>query len=127
MNPLALEWVEKAEGDHAAALCLAGSAAPVRDAICFHAQQCVEKYLKAWLQEKNVAFRRTHDLEELLDLVLPSVPAWAAWKADFLVLNTHAVEFRYPGRSAVPADVEHAQKVAEEVRREVRDHLGLST
>jgi HEPN domain-containing protein len=45
---------------------LAQAAAPVQDAIYFHAQQCIEKYLKASLQEANIAFRRTHDLEELL-------------------------------------------------------------
>lgn len=66
MNPLTLEWAQKAEGDHEAAQCLAKSAAQLHDAICFHAQQCIEKNLKAWLQEANVQFPRTHDVEELL-------------------------------------------------------------
>jgi hypothetical protein len=35
-------------------------------------------------------------------LILPTVQAWAAWKADFLILTTHAVDFRYPGKSAHP-------------------------
>jgi HEPN domain-containing protein len=96
MNPLTLEWAQKAEGDYTAAKCLAQSATPVFDAVCFHAQQCVEKYLKAWLQEANIAFRRTHDLEELLALILPTVPAWSSWEPDFLTLTTHAVDFRYP-------------------------------
>jgi hypothetical protein len=30
------------------------------DAGCFHAQQCVEKYLKAWLQESNIAFGKIY-------------------------------------------------------------------
>jgi HEPN domain-containing protein len=111
MNPLTLEWVQKADGDYAAAKCLAQSPAPVYDAICFHAQQCVEKYLKAWLQEANIAFRRTHDLEELLDLILPTVPAWASWQPDFLILTTHAVDFRYPGKSSSDADAQHAVKM----------------
>jgi HEPN domain-containing protein len=76
MNPLTLEWVQKAEADHAAAQCLAQSPSALHDAVCFHTQQCIEKYLKAWLQEANTAFRRTHDLEELLDLIVPTMPRW---------------------------------------------------
>lgn len=43
-------WVNKAENDlAAAALTLkAGRKAPA-DTVCFHAQQCVEKYVKALL------------------------------------------------------------------------------
>jgi HEPN domain-containing protein len=52
MNPITLEWVEKAEGDFAAAEReLAVVVDPNYDAVCFHAQQCAEKYLKARLQE----------------------------------------------------------------------------
>jgi len=48
MNPSAQEWINKAEGDWATA----NRENQVRknpnyDAVCFHAQQCAEKYLKA--------------------------------------------------------------------------------
>jgi len=125
MNPLTLEWAQKADGDCTAAQCLAQAGSPVYDAICFHAQQCVEKYLKAWLQEANIAFRRTHDLEELLDLILPTVPTWSRWAPDFLILTTHAVDFRYPGKSSSASDADHALKVCEEVRKAIRENLGL--
>jgi HEPN domain-containing protein len=54
MNPLTIEWINKAEGDYATA----NREFRVRktanyDAVCFHAQQCVEKYMKACLQEAN--------------------------------------------------------------------------
>jgi HEPN domain-containing protein len=35
---------------------------PNYDAACFHAQQCVEKYLKARLQEAGIVFTKTHNL-----------------------------------------------------------------
>ena len=35
----------------------------------FHAQQAVEKVLKAWLTLVGVEYPRTHDLEELLELL----------------------------------------------------------
>ncbi len=36
---------------------------------CFHAQQCVEKAMKAVLAARQVFFRRTHDLEEIANLL----------------------------------------------------------
>lgn len=125
MNPLALEWVQKAEGDYTVAQLLSSAGAPVHDAVCFHAQQCIEKYLKAWLQEAGVAFRRTHDLEELLDLIVPTIPAWDSWRPDFIALNTHAVEFRYPGRSASPQQAQDALTMCVQVRQTIRSSLGL--
>ncbi len=59
------EWVEKAEGDFAVAGREPAAPAPVFDAVCFHAQQCVEKYLKALLQDRGIDFPRTHDLVAL--------------------------------------------------------------
>lgn len=55
MNPATAEWVSKAEGDFlTAGRELRARKSPNYDAVCFHAQQCAEKYLKAVLQE-NVA------------------------------------------------------------------------
>jgi HEPN domain-containing protein len=127
MNPLTLEWVQKAEGDHAVVQCLLQAAAAIHhDAICFHAQQCVEKYLKAWLQEANIPIRKSHDLEDLLDAIVPTMPAWDAWRSDFVVITTHAVDFRYPGKSALPADSQHAVRVCDQVRQTIRASLGLT-
>lgn len=61
----------------------------------FHAQQAVEKALKSVLAKAGIAFRRTHDIAELLDLLddsgLPAPP-----HADRLdELNPYAVEMRY--------------------------------
>ena len=58
MNPLTLEWIEKAEGDYITTQKLLPTTNPqLYDIICFHAQQCIEKYLKAWLQEQMSLFQ----------------------------------------------------------------------
>ena len=63
MTPLTREWVDKAEGDfHTATREARVRKAPNHDAVCFHAQQCAEKYLKALLQEANIPFGKTHNL-----------------------------------------------------------------
>ena len=126
MNPLTLEWVQKAEADFEAAQLLSQSTSPLHDVVCFHAQQCIEKYLKACLQEAGIRFPRTHDLEELLDLIVPTMSAWDTWRPDFVVLTTHAVEFRYPGKSANAADAQDAVRVCADVRTTIRPSLGFS-
>lgn len=79
-----------------AACSLLSSGTGIGDAVVgFHAQQAVEKSLKAVLSAKGIEFRRTHDLVTLLDLLqdnhVPMPPA-----ADQLdELNPYAVEARY--------------------------------
>ena len=61
----------------------------------FHAQQSIEKAIKAVLSCNMIEFRRTHDLVSLLDLLqdhqVPAPPA-ADWLDE---LNPYAVEARY--------------------------------
>jgi HEPN domain-containing protein len=39
--------------------------------ICFHCQQAVEKYIKAFLSANGIQFRKIHDLSSLTELCLP--------------------------------------------------------
>ena len=85
MKPIAAEWVGKAEGDFATLEReTRARKAPNYDGVCFHAQQCAEKYLKALLVEADLPFLRTHDLVVLLDQLLPLYPLWrciaATWR-----------------------------------------------
>jgi len=59
MKRLTAEWVRKAETDFLAAAALADASPPLHDAVCFHCQQCAEKYLKALLQESAAPVPRT--------------------------------------------------------------------
>lgn len=62
MKPITIEWINKAEGDYAV-MEREGRVRkhPNFDGVCFHAQQCAEKYLKAWLIEADIDFPKTHD------------------------------------------------------------------
>lgn len=125
MNPLTLEWAQKAERDYAAIALHQQTESPDYDMICFHAQQCIEKYLKAWLQEANIPLVRSHDLSALLGLILPTVPSWQSWVSDFSVIAPYAVEFRYPGKSATDRNAQHAVHICTEVRQAIRSELKL--
>jgi len=109
MKNLTREWVQKAEGDaHTAGREYRARIHHNPDALCFHAQQCAEKYFKAWLSEHGIRFGKTHDLEELLALCLPIRPNWELLRDALVLLNQYAVEFRYPGECATRAESREA-------------------
>ena len=127
MNPLAEEWIQKADGDFATASReLAVAEGTNYDAVCFHYQQCIEKCMKALLIDRGVGFSKTHDLSVLLDLCLPFEPTWEALRADLILLSRAAVDFRYPGDFADEDEAEAARAVTEKVRPLLRQALGLS-
>ena len=127
MNAILKEWIEKADEDFAVALRESRVRKnPALNAICFHAQQCVEKYLKAVLSETGKRFVKTHDLDVLLNDCLDRFPLWEAMRADFKRLSRYAVQFRYPGESADPDEARLAVKTVRRCRQEIRTALGLS-
>jgi len=68
----------------------------VRDEIIgFHAQQAAEKLLKALLMAKNISYRRTHDLRELIDLIRDNDIEFPESLMEIRTLSPFAVEFRY--------------------------------
>ncbi len=126
MRPLTAEWVAKAEGDFATlARELRARRSPNYDGACFHAQQCVEKYLKACLQEEEIPFGKVHHLAVLLDAVLRVEPLWGDLRDRLRLLDAYAVEVRYPGESADRSDALTASRICREVRRRARARLGL--
>lgn len=68
----------------------------VADAIVgFHAQQAVEKWLKAVLAARGVGFERTHDLDRLIELVESDGLVLPVAIDQLSVLSEYAVPFRY--------------------------------
>ena len=127
MKPITQEWVDKAEGDFATAQReIEVKNNPNYDAVCFHSQQCLEKYLKACLQENNIAFGRTHDLTKLLDAFLTVEPSWENLRNNLDELTAYAVEFRYPGISADQAIANDAFSDCTEIRQVIRQYLEIS-
>ena len=128
MKPLTHEWMLKAENDFATALReFRVRKAPNYDAVCFHAQQCAEKYLKARLQEGALPFAKTHDLVVLLRLLLPIEPSWEAMRADLRTLTVFATESRYPGTWADEAAAHDALEICRNFRHHVRASLGATS
>jgi HEPN domain-containing protein len=118
-------WVLKAEEDWQAACELAERSPPLRDVACFHCQQSAEKYLKALLQENGVAVPKTHNLKDLVELLVPHDATLASLRRISISLTRYAVEYRYPGVRATARRMAVALRAAERVRSEIRKRLGL--
>lgn len=126
MNPAVAEWVSKAEGDFlTAGRELRARKSPNYDAVCFHAQQCAEKYLKAVLQENDQRIPKIHFLLELLAMIFKFDGSYEFLKADLEVLEDYAVKFRYPGDLAEKDQAQAAYAAVGTVRKFIRQKLGL--
>jgi HEPN domain-containing protein len=93
---LAQEWLTRAEHDLRVAQYLLTMDDPPPESVGFHAQQCAEKTLKAYLTLHRVPFERRHDLNYLIDLCAPLAPDFEQFRAQADELTPYAVEFRYP-------------------------------
>ncbi len=126
MKPITQEWIDKAEGDWASAgREVVVSTDPNHDLVCFLAQQCAEKYLKAALQEESIMPPKTHDLEKLVDLLLSIQPVWKALLPALDQLSDYAVSFRYPGQDADSKEAQDALEHCRKVREVARRSFGL--
>ena len=126
MKPLTQEWIEKAEGDfRTAGRELRAEQLPNYDAVCFHAQQCAEKYLKASLQEADIPVPKIHDLTALLDLLRPREPELETLRFALATLTDYAVAVRYPGFSADQTIAEEVYSLCGQVRQSIRQRLML--
>ncbi len=125
MHPVS-EWVEKAEGDFATAEReYRARKNPNHDAVCFHAQQCIEKYMKGALVKVGIAYSKTHDLNYLLDLIVPHEPMLEAYRDVLEVVTQYAASFRYPGDSADREMAREALLICRRIRKDLRESLKL--
>jgi len=118
-------WAKKAENDleNATHTLKLGDEGPT-DTICFHAQQCVEKYLKAMLVLRGIEFRRIHDISALMGLVPEDLrPDLAIEEQERL--TDYAVTTRYPGDYDVISlsEAQEAVDIASRVRQHVCQRL----
>ena len=118
------EWMAKAENDLKSAAHLIKVKDCPTDTVCFHAQQCVEKYLKALLVARGLEFPKTHDLGELI-VFLPSRIRPHLDDGEQDRLTDYATVTRYPGdyEPISLSEARQAVKIARRVRREVRKIL----
>jgi HEPN domain-containing protein/predicted nucleotidyltransferase len=119
LREAASEWFRRGDTDLDFAL---GSVEDERFSapVCFHAQQCVEKYLKGYLTYRETDVGRTHSLSSLLEPCIALERAFASWKQPLVPFERYAVEARYPGGYEPTRD---DARSACEIARQLRDFV----
>lgn len=118
---VATEWIAKAENDllNAAHTLTLGSRCPT-DTVCFHAQQCAEKYMKALLTLRGSDFPKVHDLEALAARLRNGLPP-SIRRDDLARLTRYATVTRYPGAEDIAlGEARRALAAARRIRKAVR-------
>jgi len=92
--------------------------------IAYHAQQCAEKYLKAFLVYCGVDFPYTHNISTLLELCSEHAN-WAAKLQGAEQLTLYSITTRYPGEDEEVTESEARQAIdlAQQVKEQVRTAL----
>jgi HEPN domain-containing protein len=85
--------------------------------VCFHAQQAVEKSLKAVLFTHQIEFRRTHNLSELIQILNQHGVDTPVSGEQVNLLNKFAVTFRYDDKDIQLISCEDASNLVAMVRR----------
>ncbi|MCX6271557.1 MAG: HEPN domain-containing protein [Bacteroidetes bacterium] len=89
-------WLFKANEDIAVIKQLASETPELfTGAICYHAQQAVEKYFKAFLVFHDIDFKKVHDLDYLLTLCI-GIDRSDLEQIKLESLNDYGVSVRYP-------------------------------
>lgn len=125
MKRTTLEWIEKAEEDFVVAEWVAKAPVGSPAAVGFHCQQCIEKYIKSILAEQGIAFPRTHDLLALVALLPEATRCVVKGHHGLDLLQPYAINSRYPGFTASPADAVEALDACRELRKLLRETLAL--
>ena len=119
------EWMVKAEGDwEALEILLTRNTPGLRDAVVFHAQQCVEKLLKARLIQLGQPVDKIHDLAAL-SRHLEAVDDQWSWDGEKLAdLSSGAVLARYPGFETSAEEQADLVECASRLRDALKIRLG---
>ncbi len=119
------QWLQYADEDlllarHALTL---KADAPYR-LIAYHAQQCAEKHLKAYLVFRRLDFPFTHNLSRLIEIAHQS-RNWPEALLEAEELTPYAITTRYPGEDE-PVSFDEARRaidIAEQTRRLIQEAL----
>lgn len=96
-------WIQKAEHDFKAVTIILDSKDEDKpyDTVCFHCQQSVEKYLKAYLVYLDVLFPKTHNISHLIEIG-SEVDQKLRQLSKAEILTAYSVDTRYPDDFYMP-------------------------
>lgn len=124
---LAWLFLRKAQEDEEVIFRVPDEALSADSVFGFHAQQAVEKMLKAVLTDRGIEFRRTHQIRELMGRLTQAGIEIPPDLADIDELTPFAVEYRYddiPVGEEPPIERDRIRSKIASLRRWVEAWLG---
>lgn len=103
------QWIKYARTDLNLAKASLELSSEYKNISAFHAQQCAEKIIKAYLTYKKVRIAKTHDIELLLKEVSKVNLNLSKKLKKSESLTIYAVTFRYPDAERKPLTVAKAR------------------
>ena len=119
------QWIELADKDLALAEHTAKTMWPIpHEIVCFHCQQFVEKYLKAFLVSKGQEPPFIHDLAKLAALCEIEKPDFGQIKQKCMILTEYGVQPRYPSAmQIIEEDMLRALHFAADIKTFMREKM----
>lgn len=122
-----IEWLKKANSDfklieHELKL---SEEEVVKDVVCFHCQQAVEKYLKAFLIYHKISYKKTHNIGYLLNECEKLDNDFSG--IEIKNISRFGVRIRYPDDFYEPdmEEVKFYSELAKRIRNKVYTKLGI--
>jgi HEPN domain-containing protein len=125
------DWIFLADRDLKVSEVIIKDDEPFTNIIAFHCQQAIEKYLKAYLIEKDVPLEKTHDLVKLNGMI-KKIKDLVIDENKLDIINEVYTESRYPGElgllpDGIPTDeqarefIEYAKEIKTIIINELKN------
>jgi HEPN domain-containing protein len=97
----------------------------VTESVCFHCQQAVEKYLKAYLVFLGISFAKTHEIGELITKCENKDKDISVFKEEADKLTDYAIEIRYPDDWYEPTlnEAQEAFTIARKIKEFIQNKI----
>jgi HEPN domain-containing protein len=120
-------WIDKANKDILTAQHELSFPDAVTESICFHCQQAVEKYLKAYLVFLGIPFAKTHEIGELITKCQSKDKEISMFKEEADKLTDYAIEIRYPDDWYEPPlnEAKEAFDIAKKIKEFIQNKITL--
>lgn len=121
------QWLNYAEDDYKAANELLK--AKLYNVVCFHSQQSIEKYLKAYLIYNGINPPKVHHLITLIKIISKFSDAFDEFIDDVKTVDMYYIPSRYPDApiGSLPdgmpneSDAKKALEIADNIRKRIRE------
>ena len=121
------EWIKYGNMDFESASYLLNMKPLPYEIICYHCQQAVEKYIKAYIVSCDEELTKIHDLIELNKICKKYNVKFEAIDKMCSELNNYSVIIRYPFHTLdlEETDVKKALKYANEIKEFISENLNV--